>query len=70
MYEANIFKNCLYSSYRKVAPAAERRGLQDLQQERCVYVVPGSNYVWSMDGYLKLAPYGIEVYAAIDAYSR
>lgn len=23
-----------------------------------------------MDGYLKLAPYGIEIYAAIDAYSR
>jgi hypothetical protein len=32
--------------------------------------VPGPNFIWSIDGYLKLAPYGIEVYAAIDAYSR
>ncbi|KAL3429646.1 hypothetical protein BDV09DRAFT_202841 [Aspergillus tetrazonus] len=69
-WPANIFRDCLYSSYRKVAPAAERRGLQDLQQERGAYVVPGPNYIWSVDGYLKLAPYGTEIYAAIDAYSR
>jgi hypothetical protein len=70
MLEANIFRDCLYSSYRKAAPAAERRCLQDLQQERGAYVVPGPNYIWSVDGYLKLSPYGIEIYAAIDAYSR
>jgi hypothetical protein len=32
--------------------------------------VPGPNYIWSIDGYLKLAPYGIEIYAGIDAYAR
>jgi hypothetical protein len=32
--------------------------------------VPGPNFLWSIDGYLKLALYGIEIYAAIDAYSR
>lgn len=26
--------------------------------------------MWSLDSYLKLAPYGIKFYAAIDAYSR
>ena len=32
--------------------------------------MPGPNWLWSVDGYLKLEPYGIEIYAAIDAYSR
>lgn len=41
-----------------------------MQRHRGEYLVPGPNFVWSVDGYLKLAPYGIEVYAAIDAYSR
>lgn len=41
-----------------------------MQRHRGAYVVPGPNYIWSMDGYLKLVSYGIEVYAAIDAYSR
>ncbi|KAL6229678.1 hypothetical protein BDW75DRAFT_235014 [Aspergillus navahoensis] len=35
----------------------------------CLYC-SGPNFIWSIDGYLKLAPYGIEIYAAIDAYSR
>jgi hypothetical protein len=26
--------------------------------------------MWSIDGHCKLDPYGIEIYAAIDAYSR
>lgn len=34
------------------------------------YTVPGPNYLWSIDGHLKLTNYGIEIYAAIDAYSR
>jgi hypothetical protein len=41
-----------------------------MQRQRGAYIVPGPNYLWSIDGYLKLAPYGIEIYAAIDAYSR
>jgi hypothetical protein len=32
--------------------------------------VPGPNYIWSSDGYDKLKPYGIEIYACVDAYSR
>lgn len=34
------------------------------------YRTPGPNFVWSIDGHLKLQMYGIEIYAAIDAYSR
>ena len=34
------------------------------------YCTPGPNFVWSIDGHLKLQMYGIEIYADIDAYSR
>lgn len=37
---------------------------------RRAYDVPGPDYVWSVDGYLSLRNYGIEIYAGIDAYSR
>lgn len=30
----------------------------------------GPNFMWSIDGYMKLKEFGIEVYAGIDAYSR
>lgn len=33
-------------------------------------MVPGPDHIWSVDGYMKLDPYGIQIYAAIDAYSR
>ena len=32
--------------------------------------MPGPNYLWFIDGYLKLQLYEIEIYASIDAYSR
>ena len=41
-----------------------------MQRHRGEYIVPGPTFIWSLDGYLKLEFYGIEVYAAIDAYSR
>jgi hypothetical protein len=33
-------------------------------------VIPGPNHLWSIDGHDKFRNYGIEIYAAIDAYSR
>jgi len=40
------------------------------RKRRLEYIVPGPNYLWSIDGHDKLANYGIEIYGAIDAYSR
>jgi len=34
------------------------------------YSGPGPNFVWSIDGHHKLSMYGIEIYAAIEAFSR
>jgi hypothetical protein len=41
-----------------------------MQRHKGEYIVPGPNFIWSVDGYCKLKPYGIEIYAAVDAYSR
>jgi transposase InsO family protein len=30
----------------------------------------GPNWLWAIDGHMKLARYGIQIYGAIDAYSR
>jgi hypothetical protein len=55
---------------RTVCPDAVERRRSDLQRQRGEYIVPGPNYIWSIDGYDKLKPYGIEIYACIDAYAR
>jgi len=34
------------------------------------YITEGPDYLWCLDGHDKLAQYGIEIYAAVDAYSR
>ena len=31
---------------------------------------PGNNFVWSVDGHSKLLNYGIDIYGAIDGFSR
>ena len=53
--------------YKELAPAAVHQRWQDLQCHQGAYITPGPNFIWSIDGYLKLALYGIEIYAAIDA---
>lgn len=63
-------RNRLHEMVRDVAPHLITHRLQDLQRHRNAYIVPGPDYVWSVDGYLKLAEYGIEIYVAIDAYAR
>ncbi len=56
---------------REVDPVGVDRRLQRLERRRDKrYLTPGPNYIWSIDGHLKLQPYGIEIYACIDAFSR
>jgi hypothetical protein len=44
--------------------------LKDFQRKKGKYIVPGPDFVWCIDGYMKLELFGIEIYAAIDGYSR
>ena len=66
----HLARDRLFSIYRTLIPDAIECRTRNMQRHRGEYIVPGPNYVWSLDGYCKLAQYGVEVYAAIDAYSR
>ncbi|XP_077864797.1 uncharacterized protein LOC144350485 [Saccoglossus kowalevskii] len=46
----------------------ERRTKHRLLRRK--YVVPGPNFIWHIDGYDKLKPFGFAVHGAIDGYSR
>jgi hypothetical protein len=65
-----IYRDRLFATYRVLNPIAVRRRLHDLQRRKKEFIVPGPNYMWSIDGHCKLDPYGVEIYAAIDTYSR
>lgn len=65
-----IARDRLFQAYRTINFEAVERRKRDLQRHRGEYIVPGPNFIWSVDGYCKLRPYGIEIYACIDAYSR
>lgn len=60
----------LFTIYRTLLPDVVDRRKRDLQGRRGEYTVPGPNFIWSVDGYNKLRSYGIEIYAALDAYAR
>ena len=46
------------------------RRQRKVKSRRGTVVSPGPDYVWSMDAHCKLQLWGIEIYAAIDHYSR
>ena len=41
---------------RLLNPQGIERRTNDLQRQRGEYIVPGPNYIWSIDGHDKLAP--------------
>ena len=49
---------------------AGRNETSQNQQHPNDFTVPGPNFIWCVDGYDKLKKWGIEIYAAVDAYSR
>ena len=63
-------RDCLFSRVKLLYPKGIERRKYDLQRHRGKYILPGPNFTWSVDGYMKLASFGIEVYAGIDGYSR
>ena len=65
-----VYRDRLFQAHRTVNFEAVERRKRDLQIHHDEYVVPGPNFVWSVDGYCRLRLYGVEIYACIDAYSR
>jgi hypothetical protein len=60
----------LFSAVKEIDPTGVALRTSALHRQRGTYEVPGPNWVWSMDGYCKLEFVGIQIYGAIDAYSR
>ena len=44
----------------------ERRGWHSLT--KCTYISTGANYIWHIDGYEKIKPFGFAIHGAIDGY--
>ena len=60
----------LFKVYRVMFPDAVDIRLRALRRKKGLFLVPGPNYQWYIDGHHKLKDYGFEIYTAIDAYFR
>jgi hypothetical protein len=59
------------NALRLFDPSGVTSRLPNMRKERLDdYITEGPDYLWCLDGHDKLAQYGIEIYAAVDAYSR
>lgn len=66
-----IARDRMFEILRDLDPeGVQSRSFNLFTSPRGNYTVPGPNFVWSVDGHLKLHMYGIEIYAGIDAYLR
>jgi hypothetical protein len=55
---------------KQLDPNGLSRRTNDLNRKRGEYIVPGPNFIWSVDGHDKLDYWGFQIYGCIDAYSR
>lgn len=60
----------MFAILKELDPIGVEKRRNDKYNRQGQFHCPGPNFVWSIDGHLKLKPYGIEIYAVIDAYSR
>ncbi|KAG5767337.1 hypothetical protein H9Q73_014340 [Fusarium xylarioides] len=60
----------IYETYREFYPGLIAERWNTVNYRRKGWTPPGPDFVWSLDAYDKLKPYGFEIYASIDAYSR
>ena len=60
----------LFAVLLKVIDPRGVKARQKHRLERREYSVPGPNFIWHMDGYDKLKPYGVCIHGCIDGYSR
>ena len=60
----------VYSNLRELKPAAVEGRRKRARVHRGALITPGPNYAWSIDAYCKMERWGIQMYAAIDVFSR
>ncbi len=67
----SVTRDMAHRTYMSVFPDQTfYRLMRGKERIRRNFWSPGPNVLWSLDGYAKLSPYGFQVYACIDAYSR
>ena len=68
-HNLNVRRDTVLDLLRVLDPdGVERRKRMRLLRRK--YSAPGPNFLWHVDGYDKLKPYGFAIHAAIDGYSR
>ena len=67
--ETDYSRNQLFFIYHMIASDAVHWHVCDMQHQQKAYVASDSNFLWSIDNYMKLELYSIEIYAEIDIYS-
>lgn len=68
-HRINVPRRLVESLLREVDP----RGVEHIRSrclQRRMYVSPGSNFCWHMDGYDKLKPFGFSIHGCVDGFSR
>ena len=68
-YNLKVKRGTVLNLLRIIDPnGVDRRKRRRLLRRK--YSNPGPNFLWHVDGYGKLKPYGFAIHAAIDGYSR
>jgi hypothetical protein len=65
-----VRRDTLFAMLHILNPKAIFRRIARIQSKKGEYIVPGPDYIWSIDGHNKLSPFRIDIYVYIDAYSR
>ncbi|CAF3536771.1 unnamed protein product [Fusarium graminearum] len=65
-----LSRKALYSCYRDFMPTNVTDRWHEMKHRRMGWASAGPDFIWSLDAYDKLKAWGIEIYAAIDTYSR
>ena len=69
LISTNNIRDQIASALQRADPWGVSLRCQNAQSRRGGYLVPGPNFIWSIDGHMKLSLFGIEIYGAIDVYS-
>ena len=65
-----LYRDSLFSIVKQLDPEGLSHHMNDLNWKRGEYIVPGPNFIWSIDGHDKLSEWGFQIYGCIDAYSQ
>ena len=65
-----LYRDSLFSIVKQLEPEGLSCHTNDLNWKRGEYIVPGPNFIWSIDGHDKLSEWGFQIYGCIDAYSQ